>query len=323
MLEIPYFLRDRPYMQNDPFSNILELVSARSVMSGSLIAGGPWALAIPAPETIKFWGIAKGSCWLSIEGEPAPFHLKEGDVFLTSVRRALVMASDLTAPCVELHELLKHRVGDTAQLGTGDDCYVIIASVEWNADYHRLFLDALPPYIHVQAGSRRAQTLSWLMDQLVREGQDDPPGAGIASVQLAHLMFIQLLRAHFDSTEHLSSGWLRVVTDKRISPALRMIHGDPGRSWQLEELAKAVAMSRSAFALYFKTIAGIAPMTYLTEWRMRLAEVELRENKANIGEIGRSLGYTSEGAFSNAFKRVTGKSPMHFRSSVVPKITSD
>jgi hypothetical protein len=39
------------------------------------------------------------------------------------------------------------------------------------------------------------------------------------------------------------------------------MHGDPGRSWQLGELAKAAAMSRATFALYFKTVAGIAPMS--------------------------------------------------------------
>ena len=35
--------------------------------------------------------------------------------------------------------------------------------------------------------------------------------------------------------------------------------------------AKASAMSRTTFALYFKTIAGVAPLTCLTEWRMQLA----------------------------------------------------
>jgi AraC-like DNA-binding protein len=134
------------------------------------------------------------------------------------------------------------------------------------------------------------------------------------------------LRAHFDTAEPLAAGWLRAVTDKRLAPALRLMHGDPGRSWQLEELAKAAAMSRATFALYFKSVAGIAPMSYLTEWRMRLAEQALRENRMHIGDIGRSLGYMSESAFSNAFKRVTGRSPMHFKntsSSRLPVPKSD
>jgi AraC-like DNA-binding protein len=315
MLESLCLLRDRLIMHGDPFSDFLHLVSARSVMSGGLVAGGAWAIAVPPPDTIKFWGMARGNCWLAIDGKAEAVHLNEGDVFLSSTPRALVMASDLAAPRMELSEVLKHRVGATAHLGSGAECSVIIASVELNAEYDRLLLDAIPPYIHVQAGSRRAKTLSWLMDQLVQEREDNPPGAGVASVQLAHLMFIQILRAHFETTGILSAGWLKAMTDKRLAPALRLMHADPGRSWQLEELAKAAAMSRATFALYFKTVAGIAPMAYLTEWRMRLAERALREDDVNIGDVGRSLGYMSESAFSNAFKRVTGKSPIQFRSA--------
>jgi AraC-like DNA-binding protein len=315
MLDLLVFLRNRLIMQNDPFSDFLQLISARSVMSGGLVAGGSWAIAIPPPDKIKFWGVVRGNCWLSFDGDEPPIHLEQGDMFLCSTPRALVMASDLAAPRVDLSDVLKYRVGAIAKHGTGDDCFVIGGNVELSGEYDQLLLDSLPASIHVRAGSRRAQTLHWLMNQLVQEREDEPPGAEIASIQLAHLMFIQILRAHFDTAEPLATGWLRAVTDKRLGPALRLMHGDPGRSWQLEELAKASAMSRATFALYFKTVAGIAPMSYLTEWRMRLAERALRENRMHIGDIGRSLGYMSESAFSNAFKRVTGRSPMHFKST--------
>ncbi len=285
-------------------------------MTGGLVAGGSWAIAVPPKDKIRFWGVVRGGCWLSFEGEATPVRLEEGDVFLSANPDALVMASDLGAPPVELDDILKDRVGAIVRHGLGDDCFVIVANVELSAEYDRLLLAALPPYIHVRAGARRAQTLYWLMDQLVQEREDDPPGSGVASVQLAHLMFIQILRAHFDTAEPLAAGWLRAVTDKRLSPALRLMHGDPGRAWRLEDLAKAAAMSRATFALYFKTVAGISPMSYLTEWRMRLAGQALRAGRAHIGDVGRSLGYTSESAFSNAFKRVTGRSPTHFKTAL-------
>jgi len=315
MLDLLINLRESLIMKDDPFSDFLQLIRARSVMSGGLVAGGSWAIDIPAPDKVKFWGVVRGRCWLLLDGEGTPIPIEQGDVFLLSTPRAVVMASDLGAPHVDLRDVLKHRVEAIAHHGSGDDCFVIGGNVELSADYEQLLLDALPSFIHVRAGSRRAQTLYWLMNQLVQEREDDPPGAGVASTQLAHLMFIEILRAHFDSAESLAAGWLRAVTDKRLAPALRLMHGEPGRSWHLEELARAAAMSRATFALYFKTVAGVAPMTYLTEWRMRLAEQALRENPVQIGDVGRSLGYTSESAFSNAFKRVTGHSPIHFKSS--------
>lgn len=60
----------------------------------------------------------------------------------------------------------------------------------------------------------------------------------------------------------------------------------------------------------------VAPLTYLTEWRMRLAERTLREENTPVSVLARLLGYRSESAFSNAFKRVTGNAPKRYRSAV-------
>jgi AraC-like DNA-binding protein len=74
-------------------------------------------------------------------------------------------------------------------------------------------------------------------------------------------------------------------------------------------------MSRTSFAVHFRTIAGVAPLTYLTEWRMRLAERALREETTPVAVLARSLGYASESAFSTAFKRVNGSSPKAYRQT--------
>ncbi len=47
---------------------------------------------------------------------------------------------------------------------------------------------------------------------------------------------------------------------------------------------------------------------------MRLAERALREGTRSVAVIAESIGYASESAFSNAFKRMTGQSPRDFRN---------
>jgi len=64
----------------------------------------------------------------------------------------------------------------------------------------------------------------------------------------------------------------------------------------------------------FKKIAGVAPLTYLVNLRMRLAEQGLREGSMSVSELGLSLGYTTESAFSNAFKRTTGMPPKRYQN---------
>jgi AraC-like DNA-binding protein len=113
----------------------------------------------------------------------------------------------------------------------------------------------------------------------------------------------------------MPASWLRALGDARLAPALRLMHAEPGRAWHLDELASVCAMSRTTFALHFRQAAGVAPLTYLTEWRMRLAERTLREDRAPVAVVAQSLGYSSESAFSNAFKRVTGNSPKTCRSA--------
>lgn len=112
----------------------------------------------------------------------------------------------------------------------------------------------------------------------------------------------------------MPAGWLRALGDRRIAPAMRLMHGEPGRAWHLDDLARACAMSRTTFALQFRSVVGTAPLAYLGRWRMHLAERVLREETTPVAVVGQSLGYTSESAFSNAFKRVIGRSPRAHRT---------
>jgi AraC-like DNA-binding protein len=109
---------------------------------------------------------------------------------------------------------------------------------------------------------------------------------------------------------------LRAAADPRLGVALRMMHGEPGKAWRLDQLASAAAMSRTIFASQFKAAAGVAPLAYLARWRMRLAERALRQGDVPVAVLARDLGYSSESAFSHAFKRIVGVSPSRYAIAV-------
>jgi len=78
-------------------------------------------------------------------------------------------------------------------------------------------------------------------------------------------------------------------------------------------LAREIAVSRSTFIERFTSLVGVPPITYLTSWRMETAKTRLRETGLSIAQIGYSVGYQSDQAFSRAFKREIGTSPSSWR----------
>ena len=302
-------------MTGDPFSDVLDLIRAKSVVSGSLAAGGAWAIRFPPSDLINFWGIVRGDCWVLTETADAPLHLKAGDFLLRTASEPAVLATDLNATPVDFEDVLASGTEGRLHHGNGDQFFMIGGKVELDATQGAALLDSLPPSIHIRNGSPHATVLECLLAQLVRERTEGLPGVAAASAQLAHLMFIQILRAHLDLGATLAPGWLRLVGNRRLAPALRLFHGEPARAWGLEELARECGMSRATFAVHFKTNAGITPLAYLAQWRMRLAERALRDGDDAISSLGYSLGYASESAFSNAFKRLVGEAPARYRAN--------
>lgn len=310
-------------MNQDPFSGVLSLVNARSVISGGFLAGGDWAVQFPPPERVKFLIAARGGCWLTIDGEE-PIRFSAGDAFLLTATRGFSLASDPALPCLDAVTLYAGEAHQILTLGTQEaDFFFLGGHVQLDSASGQLLIDNLPPVIHLRAGSVEADAIGWLIDQLVREHRTGRPGSEFAAAQLAQLMFLHILRSYLESSDAIMAGRLRAISDARIEPAIRLMHADPARAWHLTELAKACAMSRTVFASYFKSVAGVAPLTYLTQWRMHLAERALRESDASLAELSEAFGYSSESAFSVAFKRVTGKAPKRYRSAARRNLTRD
>jgi AraC-like DNA-binding protein len=300
-------------MASDPFSDILALVNAEAVLSGGFSAGGDWAIRFPARDKLKFCAIVRGRCWIQIENEEVSLEAVAGDVLLLTPGRSFVLFSQLSADPIDGAKVFAGNFGKILSLGGGDDFLQIGGHVQLDPINGKVLADVLPPWIHIHADSPQAPILQWILNQLVQEKSVDLIGAKTVFKQLAQLLFVQVIRAHQSGISDFPAGWLKALSDPQIGRAIRNLHDEPGRHWTLDELAKIAAMSRTNFALRFKMVAGVPPLTYLFNWRMQLAEQELRVKKTPIATLAQSLGYTSESAFSNAFKRINGMAPKTYR----------
>jgi AraC-like DNA-binding protein len=181
-----------------------------------------------------------------------------------------------------------------------------------------LLFEAVPRVIHIPAGEPSAHALRLSLSLMDSELASGGIGYEAATRRLADLLLIHALRAYTARTDTSRSAWLSGLSDPRIGRALGLMHGEPGRYWTVAELAKAVGMSRSAFAEHFARKVGLPPLGYLTRWRLERACTALRTGLRPVADIAQEAGYGSESAFGLAFKRRFGISPGRFRKGLTP-----
>ena len=81
----------------------------------------------------------------------------------------------------------------------------------------------------------------------------------------------------------------------------------------VEKMSEIANMSVSGFAHYFKKIYGIAPVQYLIQLKIGMAQKLLITTNKNITEISMELGYDNVSHFNNQFKKFVGTSPQNYR----------
>ena len=168
-------------------------------------------------------------------------------------------------------------------------------------------LSSLLPELVVVRGEYR---LAMLMQLLGEEAVGTKPGREVVLQNLLEVLLIEALRSTAEMNE--APGLLRGLSDERLSVAIRGMHAKPDRAWTVAELARESALSRSGFYERFHSAVGMAPMEYLQAWRLALAKDLLRKREASVGEIARQVGYRSASAFSVAFTRDVGMSPIRY-----------
>jgi AraC-like DNA-binding protein len=317
MVERSHFLRDSTDVVRDPLSDVFNLIEVRGLVSGGFSVRGDWVTRAEIHDPLKLVAMVCGRARLRTNGIRGPIELESGDVAILRGRSWLELEG---GPGNGPPEEFTLRESDRFVRVDGADCTdadtMIGGHVDVNAAGQALLVQALPAVGHVRASATEAPNMHSILNRLVDEVTGNRVGAAFAVRQQGQLLLLELLRAYIAQSQELPPGWLRLLTDERLRPAVQVMHAEPGKPWRLEELARASAMSRTSFAERFRAIAGVPPLAYLNAWRMQLARHALRDGDTRVGPLAYELGYTSESAFSNAFKREVGMSPLRYRASI-------
>lgn len=315
-------------MSSDHLTDVLDLIAVRGVVSGGIIVDGAWQAETAVAEKLKFCAIVRGEAWLMTDGIEEPIRLGEGEMAVMNARSWLVLQSGTAhsanssgsadGPRSGVTDVPQPSNGIISSLGGADpdtsDAF-IGGHIDLDSAGRELLLSALPSVAHIHAGMPEARRIRGHIDRLFDEITEGRPGADFAVREYSQLLILDVLRA-FAAGLDVPPGWLNLLGDERLRPALDLIHQHPETPWSLDDLSRAAAMSRTSFAVRFREVAGMPPLTYLIHWRMLLAKQELRSADSRMRQLASSLGYSSESSFSSAFKRKVGESPHSYRSRV-------
>lgn len=103
------------------------------------------------------------------------------------------------------------------------------------------------------------------------------------------------------------------VSDEQVGVALRAMHASLEAPWTLQRLSERAGLSRTTFSRRFTEQTGRSPMAYLSAQRLTHAARLLADTRSPQASIAVRVGYTSEFAFANAFRREFGIPPGRYR----------
>lgn len=116
--------------------------------------------------------------------------------------------------------------------------------------------------------------------------------------------------------QNLSDSFMSLLTRTEMAAEiLKYLRGQVAGRPSVAEMARALDLGESAFAHACTRLLGHPPRVLLERVKMTEALRLLSETREKVEAIGLRLGYANPFQFSRAFKKVTGKAPMHFRKT--------
>ncbi|MBS1502098.1 MAG: helix-turn-helix domain-containing protein [Bacteroidetes bacterium] len=102
--------------------------------------------------------------------------------------------------------------------------------------------------------------------------------------------------------------------DEKIKKAQSFIESNVDKKISIGELADSLAIGRRNFDRRFIKATSTTPVDYLQRVKIEFAKKSLESSRKTVNEVMYDVGYSDQKAFREVFKRITGLSPVEYRS---------
>ncbi len=299
----------------DALADVLKTIRMHSSTYFCTEFSSPWGMEVPRGDEGLFHVVVSGECWLTLLGSDDSIHLQAGDIVAFPSGGAHSISDAVNSPTLPGGEVVeKIQAGsnpfasqDSQSVGVSNT--LLCGAFSYDTTVKHPFIRDLPCFIHIKAAQH--DDLPWLnalTNTLAIEAKNASLGSTVIVDRLTEVLFVQLMRSFIEGRPG-SQDYLSALNDPQIGKSLNLIHDEKSAYWTVERLGEAVAMSRTAFTEKFSSLVGQPPKTYLTNWRMQKAKGQLQASDNSMIDIAQGAGYSSEAAFSKAFKQFFNVTP--------------
>lgn len=275
----------------------------------------------PASHLILYHYVVEGELRVRVDGEDGEgLVVGAGDVILLPRNDPHLVGSDLALPPVAGSDIIRSpKDGGLSSIhhgGGGGRTRMICGFLGCDGAEGNPVISTLPSLLklNVEQGGA-AEWIRSTFQYAAEEVAAGRPGAETVLAKLSELLFVEAVRRYAEALPLGQTGWLSGLRDPHVARALALLHHNIARPWNVDDLSREVGLSRSALAEHFIRLIGVPPINYLANWRMQVATQKLRNTSASLSQIADMVGYSSEAAFSRAFKKAFGTAPATWRRS--------
>lgn len=173
-------------------------------------------------------------------------------------------------------------------------------------------------------GGVRADAIRYLSDlrdplirqlgHAIRDELAQESSAGRMLVETAALALTARLTQNYSHDRTVAPpASLEAACPARIARAIAFIGDNLERDMSVAELAEIACLSPFHFARMFKRVTGKTPHGFVSARRFELARNLLTDRDLPLVVIAHRAGFSSQAAFTAAFKRMAGASPGAYR----------
>lgn len=320
--------QDQFVLSSDLINELLRGMRLRGVKYHRIQAGPSFGLGFAAkPGHAYFHFLAVGTAALRTE-DGTVYELSAGNAVFIAQGEAHQLFSNQDVPAQDISSFDAVPLGDAicaVDASPGADVspssIIFSACMEFELTSLQGLGGLMPDLMLIDARGQRYPGLMPILASMEREVRSARIGFAGILARLADVVAAMIVRGWVECACGNASGLVAALRDPRLASALLALHREPARDWTVAQLAAHCNTSRSVFAERFQATIGIPPLRYATELRMRLASQWLSLERLPIEAVAQRLGYTSQAAFSRAFKRITGQPPGASRRMARPLAT--